>query len=116
MSDMELTLSSLCCCRVSLDTFRGRSSESTCKSDHSADAIKAMDKRSINSKCLSHNQSEVTHHSFDEVQVLGHHVVEVVCDENSPDKQLCREAHVTNESLKLLPLQIHTEYSWRHVP
>ena len=29
---------------------------------------------------------EITYHSLDEVQVLGHHVVEVVCDENSSDK------------------------------
>lgn len=30
----------------------------------------------------------ITHHSLDKVQVLGHHVVEVVSDENSPHEKL----------------------------
>lgn len=31
---------------------------------------------------------EGTYHSLDKVEVLGHHIIEVICDENSPDKQL----------------------------
>lgn len=30
----------------------------------------------------------ITHHSLDKVQVLGHHVVEVVGDEDSPHEKL----------------------------
>lgn len=33
-------------------------------------------------------QPAITHHSLDEVQVLGHHVVEVIGDEHSSDEQL----------------------------
>lgn len=29
-----------------------------------------------------------THHSFDKVEVFGHHVIEVVSDEDSPHEQL----------------------------
>lgn len=48
----------------------------------------SKDHTSQTSTWLSPLQLEITHHSLYEVQVLGHHVVEVVCDENSPHKQL----------------------------
>lgn len=80
-----LTLSSLCCCRVSRDTLRGRSSESTCH--HKFTLITTQ---VLSEDIWFYRRAVIkdTHHSFDEVQVLGHHVIEVVCDEHSPDKQL----------------------------
>lgn len=30
----------------------------------------------------------MTHHSLDKVQVFGHHIIEVVSDEDSPHKEL----------------------------
>lgn len=49
------------------------------------------------STCDPSGQTEVhkytTHHTLDEVEVLGHHVMEVISDEHSAHKQLWRQTH-----------------------
>lgn len=51
-----------------------------------------------------------THHSLDKVQVLGHHVVEVVCDEDSSDKQLGNKHFKINATFKDSPL--NSPWTW----
>ena len=56
-------------------------------------------------QCLSgdvEGQVVRVHHSLDEVQVFGHHVLKVMGDENSPDVELnCK----TGEIIMILMIQ-----------
>jgi len=71
-----MTFNSLCCCSVSLDTFSGRSSESTYMY------------QSITTWLAQILSKYITHYSMNEVQVFRKHVFKIISDKHSTYIQL----------------------------